>query len=191
MTTFTTATPAGAGIAVPDAFPACLAVTLREEGGYGDDPDDPGGPTNLGITQRTWSDWIGRPATIADIKALSVAKVTPLYRAQFWQALYCDNLPGPLALCVFDFGVNSGISHAARYLQGLVGAVVDGHVGPGTVAAAARFVAANSLNALVRQYQAARGQYDRSLGGYTHDGKGWDARVAAVQGAALKMIGGN
>ena len=47
---------------MPDRFDACLAFTLREEGGYVDDPADPGGATNMGITLATYRQWSDDPA---------------------------------------------------------------------------------------------------------------------------------
>ena len=52
-------------------FDKALPIVLQHEGGLVDHPKDPGGLTNLGVTRATWGDWIGRPATTADMRALT------------------------------------------------------------------------------------------------------------------------
>ena len=52
-------------------FEKCLEYVLHHEGGFVDHPQDPGGATNLGCTKATWEKWIGRPCTVAEIKALT------------------------------------------------------------------------------------------------------------------------
>ncbi len=172
-----------------DYFPACLTELLKLEGGYVNDPHDPGGVTNLGVTIAVWREWTGGAVTIADMHGLTPAKVAPLYRAHYWNAICGDQLPGALAACVFDFAVNSGVGRAGRYLQNLVGAVVDGHIGPGTLKAVQKFIAAHGQAETVRQYENARRAFYRSLPTFPHFGKGWLNRVDANETAALKMVG--
>lgn len=170
-----------------DNFNCCLAVTLKEEGGYNADPMDPGGITNLGVTKAVWEHWIGHPVTSEDMRALTPAQVSSLYRTQYWMPLACDSLSAPLAMCVFDFGVNSGISRAATRLQALVGAQPDGHIGPQTLRAVQAYVSAHGIEATVKGYQAAREAFLRSLSTFPHFGHGWLNRVTAIQNAALGM----
>ena len=93
-------------------FTDALAIILKEEGGFVDDARDPGGATNLGVTARTWHTWSGMPATEAVMRALGQAKVSPLYKAWFWDKIAGDKLPIGLALAVFDFAVNGGPAKA-------------------------------------------------------------------------------
>lgn len=169
------------------AFETCMAFLLEQEGGYVNHPDDPGGPTNLGVTVATWRAWIHEPVTIADMKALTRADVAPLYRVQYWNTIDGDQLPPALAMCVFDFGVNASPQRAARMLQDLVGATADGHIGPATCRAVQQFVAAHGLPELVRQYQQARRAYYRSLPTFRVFGRGWLNRVDKVESKALKL----
>jgi lysozyme family protein len=115
-------------------FEQALKVILRHEGGYVNNPNDPGGITNLGVTKTTWEGWTGKPATVADMRALTVEQVAPLYRKRYWDAMRCDDYPPAVALCVFDFGVNAGIRRGVRYLQMVVGVAQDGAPGPNTTA---------------------------------------------------------
>lgn len=129
-------------------FVDCLTVTLREEGGFVDDPQDSGGITNLGVTLATWERWTKGSVTRAQMRALTPVDVAPMYRAYFWDACDCDNLPQGVDLCVFDFAVNAGVARAARYLQHIVGAGQDGKIGAATVASVHAFIVASSATVL-------------------------------------------
>ena len=170
------------------AFDTCLAIILHEEGGYVNNKADPGGMTNLGITRNTWEAWSKKAASEADMRALKPATVAPLYRANYWSPLCCDRLPPALALCVFDFGVNTGTKRAARYLQQFVGAFADGNIGPATLAAVDGWIAVHGVAAAVRGYQEARRSFYRQLATFKTFGKGWLRRVDEVQALALGMI---
>lgn len=170
-------------------FAKMLSALLAHEGGYVNHPKDPGGITNLGVTKRVWEDWTGCSCDAAAMKALTPAKVAPLYRARYWNLLRCDELPPALARCVFDFGVNAGVNRAARYLQRMVGAAEDGSIGPATIAAVARFTGAAGVAEAVRRYSQARRGYYRKLPTFPTFGKGWLRRVDVVESEALRMIG--
>lgn len=166
-----------------DAFSTALDIILRHEGGYVNHPSDPGGRTNMGVTQRTWEAWTGKPANERIMRGLTRADVTPLYRKNYWDAVQGDDLPGPLALCVFDFAVNAGPSRAAKLLQRVLGVAVDGKIGPNTIRASI----GENVNGLVREYQNARRSFYRSLPTFKTFGKGWLRRVDEVEAAALKI----
>jgi lysozyme family protein len=91
---------------------------LREEGGYVDDPADPGGATNMGITLATYREWSDDP----HLGDLQVNEMTPktaraIYRSLYWSPLRADALPPGVDLSVFDMGVNAGIWRSTRLLQ--------------------------------------------------------------------------
>jgi lysozyme family protein len=153
------------------------------EGGYVNHPKDPGGPTNLGITQQTLSSYLGRKASIADVKALTKAKVQPIYKKRFWDVLRCDELPGGVDLAVYDFGVNSGTSRAARYLQSVVGVPQDGQIGPQTIAACNRY----SAQEVVKKLVAKRRGFLMGLKIWKTFGVGWNRRLVSVQTTSLAM----
>lgn len=173
------------GIPMDSGFNAALDIILHHEGGYVHHKSDPGGRTNLGVTQRTWEGWVGRPSNEAEMRALTVDKVAPLYRKNYWDAVKGDDLPPALALCVFDFGVNAGPSRAIKMLQRLVGAAADGVIGPNTLAAVK---SAGDVDALVRGYQNFRRAYYKSLSTFPTFGKGWMRRVDEVEAAALALV---
>jgi lysozyme family protein len=129
-------------------FPKCFKFILQFEGGFTNDPKDPGGPTNLGITQATLSAFVGRQATIAEVRALTPDKAEPIYRGKFWDHVNGDNLPVGIDLAVFDFGVHSGPSRGVAALQRAIGVADDGSLGPITTAAAKRADPKTTINAI-------------------------------------------
>lgn len=165
-------------------FNACLAVVLKEEGGFVNNPSDPGGMTNLGVTQRTWSDWIGHDATEAEMQGLTAGLVSPLYLKRYWEPMGCDNWPAGVDLSVFDFGVNAGPSRSIRTLQTACGANADGVLGPLTQAA----VAIADARETIIKFADLREAYYRSLPTFSTFGNGWLNRVAYVRQQALGMV---
>ena len=168
----------------------CLAFTLREEGGYVDDPSDPGGATNMGITLATYRQWSDDP-NLGDVqvKDLAPKTATAIYRSLYWNPLRADALPAGVDLSVFDMGVNAGIWRSARLLQqalGFTGDEVDGSIGPETLAAAGRFDPRSLVNNLADRQAA----YYRSLADFPTFGTGWLNRTDARRDAALAMIEG-
>jgi hypothetical protein len=101
-------------------FDRALTLVLQSEGGYADDPRDPGGATNRGITRATLARWRGRPVSKAELRALGRAEAAAIYRALYWDALRGDDLPAGLDIALFDYGVNSGPARAARTLQAVL-----------------------------------------------------------------------
>jgi lysozyme family protein len=168
---------------VRENWDKAFAEVIKSEGGYVNHPRDPGGPTNLGITQATLSQYLGRHASIQDVKNLTKEKVKPIYKRRFWDAIRGDELPGGVDYAVYDFAVNSGVSRAARYLQSVVGVKQDGEIGPATIAAANRYSAADVVKKLV----AKRRGFLMGLRTWRTFGKGWNRRVVAVQALALQM----
>lgn len=156
-----------------DDFPLCIAFTFAQEGGYSDDPRDPGGATNMGVTLATLSHWSGMECTADDVRALGQDEAKAIYRALYWQACRCDILPTGVNLMVFDFAVNAGLRTSVSELQEEVGAVPDGVIGPKTEAA----VAAVDPSALVQRLQAAHEAHYRSLAGFAAFGNGWLSRL--------------
>jgi lysozyme family protein len=166
-----------------DSFNEALRAVLRHEGGYVDHPRDPGGATNLGITQGTLAAWKGRPVTKAEVRALTVDEAGLIYRARYWDPIKGDKLPAGLDLALFDFAVNSGVSRAVRTLQSIVGARVDGDLGLITLQA----INGRSASALIRKLQAARLAFLRRLGTWSTFGRGWARRVREVEADALAV----
>jgi len=171
-------------------FAECLGITLRHEGGFSNDSRDPGGATNKGVTLATFSLFLGRKATIPELKGITDAQLCTIYRKYFWDRVAGEELPGGLDLCVFDFAVNSGPSRAAKMLQALVGAEPDGVIGHKTVKAVEDYVSRETLPKVIDQYQAKRLHYLQALPTRALFGKGWTKRVIDVLDEAVLLMRG-
>lgn len=164
-------------------FVDALAHVLKHEGGYVNHPADPGGRTNLGVTQAVWEEWVGRPSNEKEMRSLTPAAVAPLYRRKYWDKVQADHLPDGVDYAVFDFAVNSGPGRAAKFLQELVGAKPDGAIGPQTLLA----VGKKDAKELVAAYNAKRQAFLESLPTFATFGEGWSIRVRGVTTVARTM----
>ncbi|HTW53669.1 MAG TPA: glycosyl hydrolase 108 family protein [Stellaceae bacterium] len=171
-----------------DSFAICLAFTLRAEGGYVDNPADPGGATNMGITLATYRDWSDDPDLgPAQVQDMTERTARAIYQSLYWNPLRADALPRGVDLSVFDMGVNAGIWRSARLLQrtlGFSGDEVDGCIGPETLGAAGRADARLLINDLATR----QADYYRTLDDYDIFGAGWLNRTEARRAAALAML---
>lgn len=109
------------------AFDRALALVLEAEGGYSNDPRDPGGETNFGISKRAYPR--------LDIKALTIDQAREIYLRDYWLKAKCERLPDPVAIALFDSAVNQGVDAATKLLQRAVGVPEDGVLGNLTIAA--------------------------------------------------------
>ena len=171
-----------------ELFQECLNFTLVQEGGYVDDPHDPGGATNLGITLATYRTWDHDPALgPGDIEALSRQTAAAIYHAMYWNVLCGHSLPAGVDLTTFDFGVNAGTRRSAKLLQravGFAGDQVDGVIGPETL----RAVLAADATQLVEDSAVRQCDFYRDLAQFDRFGRGWLARTARRKEAALALI---
>jgi lysozyme family protein len=167
-------------------FDRCLEKMLKHEGGFVNHPKDPGGMTNLGVTKAVWEEWLGRPVSEKEMRALTPIMVKPLYKRKYWDAVRADDLVAGVDYCVFDVAVNSGPGRAIKFLQSVVGTAPDGGFGPATMAAVKK--AEDDPTALIKQYCAKRLEFLQSLKTWPVFGKGWERRVKEVQDDALKML---
>lgn len=147
------------------------AEIVRREGGFVNDPDDPGGATNHGVTIHTMRqlrldlDGNGRIDT-ADVKALTPAKAAAVYVRHYYTEPKINLLPEPLQASVFDMQVNAG-ANAVKLLQRLLSRMGfacgdDGIIGPRTIAAAQAAAAAAPAH-IADAYGIARRNYYYAL----------------------------
>ena len=162
-------------------FDKSLTELLKHEGGYVNHPSDPGGRTNLGVTQDVWEDWLDRAVSEDEMRALTPNKVAPLYREMYWDRIKGDKLPSGVDYLVFDAAVNSGVSRAAKWLQTTVGAVADGAIGEQTLK---QLLLTNPLM-VIDKYTAIRLEFLKGRSTWPTFGKGWERRVKEV-GATAK-----
>jgi lysozyme family protein len=124
---------------------------VAREGGYVNDPDDPGGATNFGVTihtmRRLGLDLTGDgKVDTADVRVLSRDQAEAIFLEHYYERPRINALPAVLQASVFDMYVNAG-SHAVKILQRLfnemrIAVNVDGAIGPQTIAAAQKAAAA-------------------------------------------------
>ena len=165
-------------------FKKCLELVLKSEGGYVDHPSDPGGRTNLGVTQAVWEEWVGHPVSEKDMKALTPEKVAPMYEMKYWRTSYCEKLPQGLNLLVFSMAVNSGSGRAVKLLQRCLGLVEDGIIGARTMAK----IQESKVADLIERYSATRKEFYEGLKLFPVFGKGWVARTEKERLEALELI---
>lgn len=143
-----------------DTLDDALKFVLRWEGGFVDHPNDPGGRTNKGVTQKVYDGWRSRQGQAPrDVKDIDDGEVIAIYRGDYWVPPRCDLLHSPLDLVQFDTAVNMGVGRAVRFLQATVGCEADGDFGPGTE----RAVANCDLGQTVAAYCRRREDFYRGL----------------------------
>ena len=141
-------------------FNDCLNRVLKHEGGYGNDPQDPGGPTNYGITIYDVRMYVKKGATAQDVKNLTLDQAKDIYKTKYWDALNCDSLPSGVDYTCFDYGVNSGLGRPRKDLN--------------------RFKSFTGVK-LIDAINDERTEFLRSLSTFPRFGKGWMRRVNDVR----------
>lgn len=164
-----------------------LSRLLVHEGGYTNHPSDPGGPTNFGITIFDYRKYVKPDATAADIKTMKLEEAKTIYRAKYWDAQRCDELPAGVDFAIFDYGVNSGIGRSGKVLRRVLGLPDNTSVVNDEVIAAANGTDAKSL---ISDICDERLRFLKALKTWPVFGGGWGRRVVEVKAAALHMMDG-
>lgn len=139
---------------------------LGHEGGYVNNPADPGGETNWGISKRSYPN--------VNIKLLTRDGAKEIYRRDFWSRVNADRLNDGVAYQLFDFAINSGIETAVRYFQRALGVADDGHWGPISQAAADKASESDQIMLL----NAERLDFMTRLQNWPDASRGWSRRIA-------------
>lgn len=147
-------------------FDQCFDKLISHEGGYVNDPRDPGGETKFGISKRTYPQ--------VDIKNLTLGAAKEIYKRDCWERAQCDRLPPSVAYVLFDAAVHHGIGQAIRFLQRAVNVADDGVIGPMTIAAVSRLDA----ESVCARYIGQRLEFMTKLTIWDVYGKGWSRRLA-------------
>lgn len=164
-------------------FARALALVLKSEGGWSDNPADPGGATMKGVTLANFRRYVKANATKADLRKISDQQVAAVFRRYYWDAVLGAELPDGVDHAVFDFAVNSGPGRAAKTLQAALGVAQDGRIGPATLAAARAKPVGVTIDGLCD----ARLAFLKRLPTWATFGRGWSDRVTSVRAQALLM----
>lgn len=150
-----------------DNYEACLAITLKWEGGDVDHPADPGGKTRWGVTQAVYSAWRkAHGKASASVFSMTKPEMLAIYKENYWDAVKGDNLAYGVDLATWDFGVNSGPARARNILLTSIG---------GTDIQTIQKICAKRLS------------FVQGLKIWKTFGKGWSRRIADIEARAVKM----
>ncbi|MAD98719.1 MAG: putative glycosyl hydrolase [Prokaryotic dsDNA virus sp.] len=148
---------------------------LVHEGGYVNHPEDPGGATNMGVTQRVYDGWRRRKGMpIQSVKKITKDEVVAIYKDQYWDKVWGDHLPSGLDYSVYDFAINSGPSRAIKFLQRILGVTQDGIMGNVTFSA---IMERGDIENIISALNYDRWQWLKRLRHWKTFGKGWTRRV--------------
>ena len=165
-------------------FDKSFALVMKSEGGYVNNPKDPGGETNMGVIKAAWSTWLKRHIEDGEMAKLQIEDVKPFYKALYWDKTYCNQLPKGLDYMMFDASVNMGVGQSIRLLQKSLGCVADGVIGSNTM----KLINQSKVNDMIDKYSAQKEMFYRSLANFSVFGKGWLNRVAQVKQNAEDMV---
>ncbi|MGZ3675358.1 MAG: glycoside hydrolase family 108 protein [Ktedonobacterales bacterium] len=147
-----------------------ISKTLTYEGGFTNNPHDPGGATNWGITifdaRLHWKP----DATPADVKAMPKSVAIEIYRQKYWAKLGCDDRPSGPDVIEFDTGVNSGVARVAQWRK-----AIDQKLSP---------------DEYVKAFAAKRLSFLHALKTWQFFGKGWGSRVADLEAFCVHLAAG-
>lgn len=173
-------------------FQKSLEHILKAEGGFTDDPRDPGnhladgraGCTNMGVTQTAWEEFVGHNVSTSDMKNLTKEQVGEFYKKRYWDRVQADALPIGIDFLAASFAINAGTGTSSKLMQKCINAVPDGAIGPRTLQA----IAGYDPKELIEKFSQAKTEYYKGLKLFPIYGKGWLNRVESEKTKALAML---
>ena len=153
-------------------FQTAFDLLITHEGGFSNHPDDPGGATMYGITEKV-ARANGYTGAMRDL-TLDFSK--SIYRKSYWDACRCDQMPDTLRYPLFDAAVNSGPGQAIKWLQSAVGVKADGAIGPVTQQAVNMAAPQPTRQKMIGN----RLRFMTELANWPSFSKGWARRIAAI-----------
>lgn len=151
-------------------FDEVFERVIGHEGGYVNNPKDPGGETNWGITKTTAQ----ANGYLGAMKSMTKNQAKEIYRKAFWERAKCSQYNSAIGFQLFDAAVNHGIGNAIRMLQRAVGVADDGVVGQMTLGA----INQKTLDDVLVLFNAQRLEFYAKLSTFPTFGRGWIRRVA-------------
>lgn len=172
-------------------FENCFDIVIGTEGGLSLRPEDPGNWTGkacgVGACKGTKYGISAASYPETEIASLTLMQAQALYIRDYWRPLCGDDLPAPLALQAFDAAINNGLAQAARWLQMIAEAPVDGVVGPVTLGRLHAVIAIQGIDAVCAEYLALRLWMMSQMVTWKIFGRGWSRRLCRLpfQGRAM------
>lgn len=164
-------------------YPRCLANTLNEEGGWTNDPHDPGGPTMYGIIQREYTKYRTRKGLAnQSVRYITNAELQEIYRGNYWNPVRGDDWPKGPDQIVWDIAVNSGLGRANKIMASALGTNVLNYGQQGALANRS-----NDKVGIVKRACARRASFYRNLGTFQYFGRGWLARNGRMEAIGVRM----
>ena len=153
-------------------FGTAFDLLITHEGGFSSHPDDPGGATMYGVTEKV----ARAEGFTGSMRNFSLNDAKTIYRKNYWDACRCDLMPDQLRYPLFDAAVNSGPGQSIKWLQSALGVKADGAIGPVTQQAANV-----CFPLVVRQKMIGnRLRFMTNLNNWPSFSKGWARRIAAI-----------
>lgn len=170
-----------------DNFSRCFELTMGIEGGFTDDPRDPGnwtgGKRNKGTLKGTKFGISAASYPHLDIKNLTLQDAKNIYKADYWDAVRGDEMPKGLDFILWDIAVNHGPHDAKVWLQAAIGAASDGIIGPRTM----KRLATKNVEDVIKEVCALRANNYARLKAVSVYGKGWYRRLTSTLVDAIDM----
>jgi lysozyme family protein len=166
-------------------YPQAIAKVFNSEGGYTNNPKDPGGPTNWGITLHDARTYWKSDATAEDVKRMPKSVAETIYQLHYANPIFYNSLPAGVDYSVLDYAVNSGVERAVKTLQSILGVTEDGVLGPVTLQAALAADPTQTINKIWDD----RLQFDEKIKSWPIFGRGWSSRIRQGRKLALSLKG--
>lgn len=167
---------------VSSTYDAAMVRVFADEGGYTNDPQDPGGATNWGITIYDARMYWKPNATPTDVRAMPKDVAKDIYRKHYAAPLHYDELPAGFDYSVLDAGINSGVGRAIPWAGKALGKPVK------SISEVVQLAApVNDKVSLIQRYWQTRLSFLHGLRTWSHFGAGWGRRCAQGEAAAVRM----
>ena len=153
-----------------------VSFILEQEGGYVNNPNDPGKATKYGISKKEYPD--------LDIENITLEQAKKIYKRDYWDRCKCSFIPDSLSIALFDFAVNSGTKRAITYLQKALEVPADGVIGNQTIGACNR----EPTKKVLEKYMDLRLDFLMSLKNWKYFGNGWGGRVNRTKQMCEKYL---
>lgn len=177
----------------PYNFKKAMVPLLKFEGGKVNDPDDPGGRTNKGVTQAVYDGYRRRVKNlpVRSVYNMTDVEMMDIYKEQYWDPIMGDDLPDGIDYCIYDAAVNSGTTQAAKWAQRACGHTpVDGHIGMATMNRLNMIDKNDTESGFIDNFSRQRLSFMRSLRTWSKFGNGWQRRVSQVSKISKAWVDG-